>query len=181
MSKKPSDDDNFSFQDALKGVKPIKNDRIDLYAHPTNTRPFRDHEDYSEPVQNSPLSDNQETANVSGEEFIFFARAGVQQKLQKQLRQGKLPIEDHHDLHGLTIDNAREDLQDFIHFAQQRQMRCVLLVHGKGYRANVEQPVLKNRVNSWLRQHPDVLAFSSARPRDGGTGAVYILIKKAQA
>ncbi len=178
MSKKHSDDEDFSFQEAIKGVKPLKNDRIDLYAHNRNTRPFREKNDYSEPEQSSSLSDDWETANVTGEEFIFFARSGVQLKLQKQLRQGKLAIEDHHDLHGLTSDDARDVLQAFIQFAQQRQMRCVLLVHGKGYRANSEQPVLKNKVNSWLRQHPDVLAFSSAQPRDGGTGAVYILIRK---
>ncbi len=178
MSENHADDEDFSFQEAIKGVKPLKNDRIDLYKHNRNTRPFRDKNDYSESRQNSVLSDAWETTNVTGEEFIFFARTGVQLKLQKQLRQGKLPIEDQHDLHGLTSDDARDDLQAFIQFAQQRQMRCVLLVHGKGYRANSEQPVLKNKVNSWLRQHPDVLAFSSAQPRDGGTGAVYILIRK---
>ena len=178
MSKKHSDNENFSFQEAIKGVKPIKNDRIDLYAHDRNTQPYRDKNDYSEGQQHSHLSDNRETAVVSGEEAIFFARSGVQQKLQKQLRQGKVPVEDHHDLHGLTIEQAREDLQAFIQFAQQRQMRCVILVHGKGYRAHSEQPILKNKVNCWLRQHPDVLAFSSALPKDGGTGAVYILIKK---
>jgi len=180
MGKKHTDDENFSFQDAIKGAKPLKNDRIDLYAHNRNTRPFQDQNDYSQTPPNSPLSDAWETTNVSAEEFIFFARSGVQLKRQKQLRQGKVTIEDQHDLHGLTIDHAREDLQAFIQFAQQHQMRCVLLVHGKGYRANSEQPILKNKVNSWLRQHPDVLAFSSAQPKDGGTGAVYILIKKGQ-
>ena len=114
---------------------------------------------------------------VSGEEFIFYAHAGLQLKTQKKLRQGKVPIEDHLDLHGLNIDEARNTLLEFIDFAQKQQIRCVLLVHGKGYRAEAQHPVLKNKVNNWLRQHPGILGFSSAQPKDGGTGAVYILIK----
>lgn len=165
------------FQESLKGVKPIKNDRIDLYAHPKNTRPFKDKTDYTEDNIRHTLSDQQETRSVSGEEFIFFAHTGLQLKTQKQLRQGKISIDDHLDLHGLSINEARELLLEFIDFAQQQKIRCVLLIHGKGYRADSDQPVLKNKINNWLRQHPAILAFSSAQPRDGGNGAVYILIK----
>ena len=177
MPKKPSEDDDFSFQDAIKGVKPIKNDRIDLYAYRENPKPFKDKTDYSEDDAVHALSDNMETQDVSGEEFIFFARPGVQLKTQKHLRQGKITVEDHLDLHGMNIEEAREVLLDFIQFSQKQQIRCIRLVHGKGYRAKNNTPVLKNMVNSWLRQHSDILAFSSAQPRDGGTGAVYILIK----
>jgi DNA-nicking Smr family endonuclease len=177
MSKKQPDDEINSFQNAVKGVKPIKNDRIDLYAHPENRRPFRDKSQYDEESQKISLSDEQSFHEVSGEELIFFARSGVQLKTQKYLRQGKVDIDDHLDLHGMTIDEAREVLLDFINFAQKRQIRCIRLVHGKGYRTKASKPILKNQVNSWLRQHPDVLAFASAQPRDGGAGAVYILIK----
>lgn len=177
MTKKHPEDDLSSFQKAMKGVKPIKNDRIDLYAHPDNSRPFKDSNQYPDNEQQPVLSDEQEATEVTGEEFIFFARPGLQFKAQKQLRQGKVIIDDHLDLHGLTIDEAREILLEFIQYAQKRQIRCIRLVHGKGYRAKSNKPVLKNKVNSWLRQHPDVLAFSSAQPKDGGTGAVYILIK----
>lgn len=177
MTKKQSDEDFSSFQDAVKGVKPIKNDRIDLYAQRKNTRPYKDKSRYDDNVAHVPVSDEWQVLEVSGEEFLFFARTGLQYKTQKQLRQGKIIIDDHLDLHGLTIAEARETLLEFIAFAQKQQIRCIRLVHGKGYRATAEKPVLKNKVNSWLRQHPDVLAFSSAQPRDGGTGAVYIILK----
>ena len=177
MTKKPTDEDFSTFQEAVKGVRPIKNDRIDLYAHPENTRPYKDKNQYHDDLHQTHLSDEQESAEVSGEEFLFFARTGLQFKTQKQLRQGKIIIDDHLDLHGLTISEARKTLLDFIQFAQKQQIRCILLVHGKGYRASTQKPVLKNKVNSWLRQHPDILAFSSAQPKDGGTGALYIILK----
>ena len=177
MTKKHTDDDFNSFQDAMKGVKPLKNDQIDLYAHPDNPRPFKDSNQYTDNEQQPLLSDDRESEQVTGEEFLFFARPGLQFKAQKRLRQGKVIIDDHLDLHGLTSDEARDILLDFISYAQKRQIHCIRLVHGKGYRAKTSKPVLKTKINSWLRQHPDVLAFSSAQPRDGGTGAVYILIK----
>jgi DNA-nicking Smr family endonuclease len=177
MTKKPSESNFSSFQDAIKGVKPLKNDRIDLYAHQKNTRPFRDKNNYNEDDESVYLSDAQESKNVTGEEFLFFARSGLQLKTQKHLRQGKITIDDHLDLHGLSITEARQTLLEFISFAQKQQIRCIRLVHGKGYRSHSEQPILKNKVNSWLRQHPDILAFSSAQPKDGGTGALYLMIK----
>jgi len=177
MTKKHQDEDSSSFEEAIKGVKPIKNDRIDLYAHPQNTRPFKDSSQYDDSLEQSFISDEKESPEVSGEEFLFFARNGLQLKTQKQLRQGKVPIDDHLDLHGLTVTEAREILLEFISFAQKQQIRCIRLVHGKGYRTSSGKPVLKNKVNSWLRQHPDVLAFSSAQPKDGGNGALYIILK----
>ena len=175
MTKKSFNED--LFQEAIRGVKPLKNDRIDLYSNPENIRPFMDKQQYDDIHNHTPISDQSEAQTVGGEEFIFFARSGLQQKTQKQLRQGKITIDDHLDLHGLSIDEARETLLEFIDFAQKQQIRCIRLVHGKGYRSDTDKPVLKNKVNTWLRQHPDILAFSSAQPGDGGTGAVYILLK----
>jgi len=165
------------FQQAIKGVRPMKNDRIDLYANPENSCPFKDKNNYDDAAIQLNISDQSETRDVSGEEFIFFARSGLQFKTQKQLRQGKIPVEDHLDLHGFSIEEARESLLEFIDFAQKQQIRCIRLVHGKGYRADTSRPVLKNMINRWLRQHPAILGFSSAQARDGGTGAIYILLK----
>ncbi|MCU7835544.1 MAG: Smr/MutS family protein [gamma proteobacterium symbiont of Taylorina sp.] len=165
------------FQNKIKGVRPMKNDRIDLYANPENTRPFKDNNNYADDNAQSSISDQLEITGVGGEEFIFFARSGLQLKTQKQLRQGKIPVDDHLDLHGLTISEARETLLEFIDFAQKQQIRCIRLVHGKGYRADTNKPILKNMVNSWLRQHSAILGFSSTQAKDGGTGALYILLK----
>ena len=182
MTKKHQKESSQSapFKELMADVRPMHNDRIDLFAHPENPRPYKDKNDYTDTNKPSSISDQRETQPVSAEESIFFAHPGLQLKTQKKLRQGKIPIDDHLDLHGFNIDEAREILLEFIEFAQQQKTRCVLLVHGKGYRANSDQPVLKNKVNNWLRQHPAILGFSSAQAKDGGTGAVYILIATAR-
>ncbi len=177
MNNKNIKDDFSSFYEAFKDVKPLKNDCIDLYAHKKNTRPYKDNTHYDEDTFQVYCSDEQDHGDVSGEAFIFFARSGLQLKTQKHLRQGKLIIEDHLDLHGLTVNEARKTLLEFINYAQKQQIRCIRLVHGKGYRSDQQHPILKNKINGWLRQHPSVLAFSSALPQDGGTGALYIIIK----
>jgi DNA-nicking Smr family endonuclease len=81
------------------------------------------------------------------------------------------------DLHGLGQAAARDNLADFLVQNRDAGRRCVKIVHGKGYRSGARGPILKIAVNSWLRRHADVLAFTSARPIDGGTGAVYVLLR----
>ncbi len=82
------------------------------------------------------------------------------------------------DLHGLTALQAREALRQFLAEAVQRGLGCVRVVHGKGLRSGPRGPVLKHAVNTWLRKVDAVLAFVSAPRRDGGTGAVYVLLAR---
>lgn len=93
------------------------------------------------------------------------------------LRSGEIVSEARLDLHGLNPDSARTSLCDFIEKQTLQGKRCVLIIHGKGSKHG-EAPVLKNHVNHWLQQLPQVLAFHSAIPRDGGTGALYVLLKR---
>jgi DNA-nicking Smr family endonuclease len=101
----------------------------------------------------------------------------VQQRLFRDLRRGKIRSELELDLHGLTANHARQTLEQFLSDCQQRKLRCARIIHGKGYGSKGQQPVLKQKLNIWLRQHRDVLAFCSATPQDGGTGAVYVLLR----
>ncbi len=87
------------------------------------------------------------------------------------------PLEDELDLHGLNQTAARDRLVEFIAHSRNSGRRCVRIVHGKGYRSGARGPVLKTAVNLWLRRHVDVMAFTSARAIDGGTGAVYVLLR----
>jgi len=96
----------------------------------------------------------------------------------KELRRGKLPPQDYIDLHGLTSHAAHEILRDFILSSHRRGLRCVRVVHGKGISSGAKGPVLKAGVNAWLRHWDEVKAFCSAQDRDGGTGAVYVLLRK---
>jgi DNA-nicking Smr family endonuclease len=95
----------------------------------------------------------------------------------RRLRRGLYPIEDELDLHGLNQSVARDRLADFIARSRDSGRRCVRIIHGKGSRSGARGPVLKAAVNLWLRRHMDVMAFISARAIDGGTGALYVLLR----
>ncbi len=81
-------------------------------------------------------------------------------------------------MHGATVVQAREVVNTFLKNARDQDKRVVRIIHGKGNSSEGKLPVLKGKVNSWLRQKGEVLAFCSARPNDGGTGAVYVLLKR---
>jgi DNA-nicking Smr family endonuclease len=108
---------------------------------------------------------------------LTFQRGGVRDQVMRRLRRGLIPSEDELDLHGMTQTEARDQLADFIAHSRNTGMRCVRVVHGKGYRSGARGPVLKTAVNLWLRRHLDVMAFTSAKLIDGGTGAVYVLLR----
>ncbi len=131
--------------------------------------------------QNSPLRDglsDEIKQLVDSEETLLYAANGVQLSTLKKLQQGHTPWQQGLDLHGFSVDQARDDLSLFIRDAYRARSRCVLIVHGKALSADGTPPVIKSYINDWLRQFPQVLAFVSAQPRDGGTGAVYVLLKQ---
>ena len=114
---------------------------------------------------------------AAGSAALSFHRAGVRIQVMRRLRRGLYPIEDELDLHGLNQSVARDRLADFIARSRDSGRRCVRIIHGKGSRSGARGPVLKTAVNLWLRRHMDVMAFISARAIDGGTGALYVLLR----
>ena len=88
-------------------------------------------------------------------------------------------IQDHLDLHGLRVDEARELLGQFLREALRRGLRCVRVVHGKGLGSKDRQPVLKGKARVWLAQRDEVIAFCQARPAEGGSGALVVLLRPA--
>jgi DNA-nicking Smr family endonuclease len=114
---------------------------------------------------------------VSGEGLLEYSDSGISQKDMRRLKDGDFPVEGALDLHGTTTEEARHALLSFLDHAQNRGWRCVRIVHGKGKHGS-EVPIIKNLVNSWLRQLPPILAFCSTPRRDGGAGAVYVLISR---
>jgi DNA-nicking Smr family endonuclease len=114
---------------------------------------------------------------LHGSTALVFQRAGVRTQVIRRLRRGLIPVEDELDLHGLTQSAARDQLAEFLQNTRSAGRRCVRIIHGKGYRSGARGPILKIAVDLWLRRHLDVMAFSSARPIDGGTGAVYVLLR----
>ncbi|MGD0492997.1 MAG: Smr/MutS family protein [Steroidobacteraceae bacterium] len=116
---------------------------------------------------------------VGGTDPMSHRRPGVRDQVMRRLRRGLYPVEDQLDLHGLNQAAARDALSEFLEFNRSAGHRCVRIVHGKGYRSGARGPILKIAVNAWLKRHSDVLAFTSARAIDGGTGAVYVLLRGA--
>ncbi|MEC7120139.1 MAG: Smr/MutS family protein [Pseudomonadota bacterium] len=122
------------------------------------------------------LSDTQALLHpVASEEFLSFRQATLQHRIFDQLKSGKLRWFEAVDLHGCTIEQARSAVLTVIEMAQAANQNVVKIVHGKG-----PQATLKTCVNGWLRQHRDVLAFVSAPPEQGGTGAVLVLLKRSE-
>ncbi len=108
---------------------------------------------------------------------VQFARPGLQRNVIRRLKRGQYAVESTLDLHGLRRFEADDALDQFISEALQRGLTCVLIIHGKGYRSENRQSVLKQFTLEWLKEVTAVKAFCSAQPRHGGTGATYVLLK----
>jgi DNA-nicking Smr family endonuclease len=117
---------------------------------------------------------------VGLEDSLSYIAPGLQNNVLKKLRRGYFGLDAEIDLHGLTSNAAKQQLLYFLQSCVEAGCRCVHIVHGKGYRSADNHPVLKNNLNMWLRQHKDVQAFCSAPPKDGGTGAVFVLLQLAE-
>ena len=106
-----------------------------------------------------------------------FLGNGLSRMTLRKLRRNVWPIQDKLDLHGLHSDSARRLLQEFLLNAIEQKSRCVLVIHGKGLNSSSGEAVLKIRARHWLMQHPGVLAYCDATPKDGGSGAVLVLLR----
>ncbi len=175
MGKKSNlEDEKNLFRESLDDISPLPQDRTEPYKKRLPPRPL-DLED--EDDDGFSDTDHYSDTEIEATDELLFSRPGVQDRVIRDLRRGRFEIGLELDLHGLTVAYARENLGLFLTECHQRHIRCARIIHGKGYRSENRQPVLKQKINLWLRQREDVLAFSSATRRDGGTGAVYVLLR----
>lgn len=116
--------------------------------------------------------------DIHSEDSLRFHRESVGKRTLRKLARGNFAVQDELDLHGMTVAEAHQALQQFITDACLRGFTCVRIVHGKGLGSGARGPVLKRKVASLLRRWQQVLAFVSARQGDGGSGAVYVLLSK---
>ena len=124
------------------------------------------------------ISDDFDVATLlDTDDQLSFRRPGIGVEITRRLRAGHWSIQRQLDLHGLRIDEAREALGLFIRQSYKSGMRCVRVVHGKGLGSPGKTPVLKGRVQRWLVQKNEVLAFVQARPAEGGAGALVVLLQ----
>jgi len=121
------------------------------------------------------MAANPEAEGETGE-HLSFRRPTVSLTVFRKLKRGEISVRDELDLHGLTAVEARAALYEFLAEAASLDLRCVRIIHGKGKRSGHQGPVLKRKLGRWLQLRDDVQAYCSARPVDGGTGAVYLLL-----
>ena len=170
-------DDDAAFREAMAEVRPLKHDKIVAPRRrpaPTAHQRQRDERE----VMRESLADPPPDADLETGEELLHARPGLQHGLLRKLRRGQLSIGAELDLHGLTAAEAKAAVVEFLDASRARHLRCVRIIHGKGNRSPNRQPVLKTHLAYWLRQRSEVLAYCSARPVDGGTGAVYVLLRR---
>jgi DNA-nicking Smr family endonuclease len=115
------------------------------------------------------------------DEYIEGSVKGFSRKLMRKLKRGQFSVQDYVDLHGLNREEGEVKVKEFLLHSHARGLRCVLIVHGRGLNSPNSFPVLKEELPLWLNRGPIrkiVLAFSTALPHDGGTGAIYVLLRK---
>ena len=164
------------FREAVRGVRPLARSAPAPHA-PRRPRPTArfTRADRAAVLKESLSPQPPDPALAGGEELVYRA-AGVQQTVLRRLKRGEYRIEREIDLHGLTVAEAKHALREFLIEALSDRVRCVRIVHGKGLRSGHKGPVLKVAVAGVLRRTGAVVAYVSARPADGGTGAVYVLL-----
>ncbi|MEZ5463054.1 Smr/MutS family protein [Dokdonella sp.] len=128
-------------------------------------------------VRDELLSHDFDPALVELGDEILYLKPGQPQGLLKQLRRGQFSIRSEIDLHQMTVAVARQAVTGFLDEAIDHRELCVRIVHGKGLRSSARGPVVKRMTEQLLRRRDDVLAFASAKPAQGGTGAVLVLLR----
>lgn len=174
---KTTQTDSALFRQAVNDVRPIHHDKIKPYQKRPRATP-RQSEINEHSVLADMMSDQYEPLDQQTGEELHFTRSGLQSSVIRKLKRGHYRIEAELDLHGLNVEAARSAVHDFLSFCQDEDRRCVRIIHGKGLSSRHKGPVLKKMVNRWLQQRKEVLAFTSALPHHGGTGAIYVLLKR---
>jgi len=177
--KNENSNNNGSFADMLDGVRVLNSSDKVVHEKP-KPRPIPQQatRDEKKVMQELLVSPNEyEHDDMQPGDSLSYVRPGIQKQVFKKLKRGQYSIEAELDLHGLTREEAHQQLNEFILDIRENGLRCVRIIHGKGYGSSNRGPVIKPLVNQWLRKRDEILAFCSARPVDGGTGAVYVLVK----
>ena len=174
-----ADDDIDLFRRAMADAKPLKaeNRAATTVREPVaKTRPGHRQRSVAPAARAfaaATIDDNDDDHNLS----MRYQRPSIGRRVMRKLARGGYRVDDAMDLHGMTVAEAAPRLEDFLNSCVARDFECVRIVHGKGLGSGDRGPVLKRSVNRWLRQYAAVDAFVPATQSDGGSGAVYVLLR----
>jgi DNA-nicking Smr family endonuclease len=173
--KEHEDGDDVSlFREAVRDVKPLVTDRHRSTRKPVPRARFA-RRDLPELIEDESPG---VMAGAPAERDGVFRRPGIQESVLRKLRRGRYGLQGEIDLHGMRVEEARKALREFLSDALALNARCVRIVHGKGLRSGTRGPVLKSAVSTILRHCNSVMAYVPARPDDGGSGAMYVLLAR---
>ncbi len=178
-SSLPTDEDSQLFRETVGDVDRLHHRKTDSEKDKPAPIAKKTNEDQQQ-VLKDMLSDEYEPVEANASDYLFFSRPGLQTKVLRKLKRGQFSVLAELDMHGMTVNIAREQLIKFLTDCINDNLKCVRIIHGKGRRSESKGAILKDKVNHWLPQRDEVLAFCSAIPAHGGTGAVYVLLKKAK-
>ncbi|MGY6631875.1 MAG: Smr/MutS family protein [Wenzhouxiangella sp.] len=171
------DDDKDLFRQAMQDVRRIQGDRV---VHglrrrkPVPRQRQRDEAMVIDELANAPI----DFESVETGEEISWLREGLQKRVLSRLRRGHWRVQDELDLHDMNTEAAAGAIRTFLSLAHRDALSCVKIIHGKGLRSGPDGPRLKRLTARLLSRHAWVCAFASAPVKDGGTGAVYVLLKR---
>ncbi len=173
------DDDARLFRDAIGRVRPLKEAHAPAPRKPKpRPHPHQSERDEAR-VRDELLVHAFDPATIEVGDEIQYLKPGQPQRILKQLRRGHFSVRAELDLHEMTLPVAREAVRAFLDESIAHGHYCVRIVHGKGLRSRADGPVLKRMTATLLARRKDVLAYASARPAQGGTGAVVVLLARA--
>lgn len=172
-----NDDETELFRKAISDAKPLQSEeRVERQRRKPKPKARFTRADENAALRESMESDLEDAETQSGDSLRFH-RPHVGKRTMRKLARGSFSVQAEIDLHGMTVAEAKPRLADFIESCARERKLCVRVVHGKGLGSGDRGPILKQKVNRWLRQWDAVLAFVSTRQVDGGTGAIYVLLR----
>jgi DNA-nicking Smr family endonuclease len=181
MAKNENDKDEINlFREAIKGATPLKISpkKKEHKAPQKKPRPVPLNfiRDEKQALIDS-ISDHYEPLHdIENGDELFYIRQGHSPDVLKKLRKGYWVVQKSIDLHGMISDEAKAYVVQFIAECKKNNIRCIRIVHGKGYNSKNKEPILKNKLKHWLAQKEEVIAYAQARVHDGGSGAVIVLL-----
>lgn len=164
------------FQDSVTGVKRLEQDRVAPYRAAKSTKALQREADERR-VLEELLDESDEMVSFHSGDELKFLREGYPPRLIKRLRRGDFSIQDQLDLHGLFSSEAKQETHYFINQCAKDRISAVRIIHGKGLNSRDKKPIIKNLLIGWLKKNQHVVAVCSAPATDGGTGAIYVLLK----
>ncbi|HEX4480468.1 MAG TPA: Smr/MutS family protein [Rudaea sp.] len=172
-----SDEDRRLFADAVGPIRSLRVQRAESQRPRPSPEPTQSLLDEAR-VTDELMSSLIDPAAIEVGEEISYLKDGVAPRVLRDLKRGRFSIRDEIDLHQMTVAVAREAMKEFLEYNRRADRLCLKIIHGKGLRSRAAGPVLKRMVDSALRRRADVIAFASAKPAEGGTGATLVLLKQ---